>query len=109
MKKIRLFGLVLIMTTMLLGLAAVVSHTWEIRIQQLKFSPPLGAVDGASPAPSQEVKFVRVPVLFPLAAAGFLGLLFWFLPEVLLLQRSHRRTARSKSSRRRRIFFSMRS
>jgi hypothetical protein len=122
MDKIRLFGLVLIITSLILGLAALATQTNQIRIQSFSLWPrhsknpdqaypvqgyPISVnptVDGqpyldghaydwrqqptAWRDPTDQpiiwdhpATFVSIPVIFPLALAGFMGLLFWFTPQ----------------------------
>lgn len=135
MANIRLFGLVLIITTMLLGLAAVTTQTTQIRFrrdllsvanrQDLPQPDPWrssdpngqygygGGQSGANQNPWQDsrpadseaygVEFVSVPVLFPLVAAGLLGLVLWFAPTVVTPKSTARRTS-GRSRRRNRLF-----
>jgi hypothetical protein len=135
MANIRLFGLVLIITAMLLGLAAVTTQTTQIRFRRDLLSAAT-SLDQQEPDPWQSsfpnaqrgygsqqsqgdpnhwlgsaqtnsdangVEFVSVPVLFPLVAAGLLGLVFWFAPTVVAPSSSARRPL-TKKSRRNRFF-----
>ncbi len=84
MANLRLFGLVMIVTTMLLGLAAVATQTTTIRfglpsalagneiVQQFPVD------DGDTP-----IHFIRVPIAYPLIAAIVVGSLMWFLPGAM--------------------------
>lgn len=83
MAKIKLFGLVLIITTLILAMAVMVTETFEIRIHRLDTSKQNSPMNGPSnsQAPSAtESEFVEIPIFVPLTFAGGLGLLFWFVP-----------------------------
>ncbi len=83
MAKIRLFGLVLIITTLILAMAVMVTETFEIRIHRFNTSKQNSQMNGPSnsPAPSAtESEFVEIPIFVPLTFAGGLGMLFWFVP-----------------------------
>lgn len=107
MEKVRLFGLVLIMTTMFLGLAAMASQTMEIRLRRPGYAD-LNPVALDNPAEAVEVEFVKVPIIIPLGVAGLLGLVFWFLPEVALPSKGNRPRTRRRRPRRRRSSFKIR-
>jgi|694.fasta_scaffold00145_82 hypothetical protein len=135
MANIRLFGLVLIITTMMLGLAALTTQTTQIRFRRDLLSAATrqdrpqpdpwrssdntgqygndGQQRGGAPNPWQlsrpsdseayGVEFVSVPVLFPLIAAGLLGMVLWFAPTVVTPKPTARRTS-GKGRRRNRLF-----
>ncbi len=73
MPELRLFGLVLFITTILLALAAVATKTSQIRFQNpLQSSPQSGTEEDADSA-----QFTSIPISWPLIAAAATGLLFW--------------------------------
>lgn len=87
MAKVRLFGLVLIITTLILGMAVIATETFEIRVHRFTGSPnPVASAEFSSSAGTPinavglELEFVTVPIVVPLAFAGGLGLLLWFVP-----------------------------
>lgn len=87
MANIRLFGLVLIITSLILGMAAVATQTTTIRIGDFGILGKMendgsGNYDREVKAVPGEVDFVSVPVAYPLIAACGLGLAMWFLPEL---------------------------
>ena len=112
MAKIRLFGLVLVVTSMMLGMAALATQTTTIRIgdtgifgnmdnpgyAQYDTVDPFETVD---PVSSKEVHFVTVPVAYPLVAACCLGFILWFLPEVMNPKKSAKFTSRRRQRRKR--------
>lgn len=104
MANIRLFGLVLIITSLLLGVAAVTTQTATIRIGDTGAFGNLekfnvgdydrnkvgGSLERVQTESAGEVKFITVPVAYPLLAACCLGLVLWFLPEwIKALKPSH--------------------
>ena len=130
MPQVKLFGLVLIITTLLVGMMVIVTGTFEIRIHRPGYSssglPPVGAnqpgsqptgspVPGGRPqnqgpwqpggvAADQAPQFITVPVAAPLAVAGVLGMLLWFAPGTpdprKAAQRRQRSGQQSRSRRR---------
>lgn len=118
MEKVRLFGLVLIVTTLILAMAVIATETFEIRIHryytsgssevpsQVPSAMPSGA-PGSQPGPndasSNQSEFVEIPILVPLSFAGGLGLLLWFVPGGLSAVASKPQSfGKRKRSRRRR-------
>lgn len=104
MSKVRMFGLVLITTTLIIAMAAMVTETFEIRIHRFYHTgmSSSSSMPESTPQPSQPAEpseFVEIPILVPLAAAGGLGLLFWFVPSGL----SSANNKPTFSSRRKRI------
>lgn len=100
MPHIRLIGLFLFMTAMIIALAAAMTQTSQIR-----FKRPHRQVSGSSfePAPTttpestgKELEFISVPIIYPLGVVGFAGLLLWFVPAI-----GSTSTQRSKRKRRR--------
>ncbi|MBX3423262.1 MAG: hypothetical protein KF752_17020 [Pirellulaceae bacterium] len=109
MNNVRLFGLVLIVTTLLLALAAVATQTAEIRFERhsagalkqiasknsdMQTGRPVGDVEPTAPS-----QFISVPVIVPLGAAGMLGLLFWFTPATATAKSIGGRPRRSRRRR----------
>ncbi len=113
MANVKLFGLVLIITSLLLGMAALGTHTTSIRFGDTGIFGDSGLVHDPGHVgnsansgfedsqEAREVNFVSVPVAYPLLAAGCLGLVLWFLPEVIYSKPSGRATSKRRSRRRR--------
>jgi len=106
MANIRLMGLVLIITSLMLGLAAVATQTTTLRIGDIGVARNLEDRDTASyngeiEASPGEVRFVSVPVAYPLMAACCLGLVLWFLPELVYSKKSVQFTMNRRRQRRR--------
>lgn len=72
--EIRLFGLVLFITAILLALAAVATKTSHIRFQDPFQS---GSSSGTEGPETQDVAFTKLPIIWPLIAIAATGLLFW--------------------------------
>lgn len=129
MPKVKLFGLVLIITTLILGMAVVVTETFEIRFYDPSAQAtgagqsngngvpgqfpnnnfpqtPQGGIDSNAPgAPMHngsapyEPQFTSVPVVIPLGIAGALGSLLWFAPGSASTKKAS--SAKYKRSRKR--------
>lgn len=100
MPKVKLFGLVLIITTLILAMAVVVTETFEIRLHDptaratqsgQDSNDPMGFPnpnfpnngfpnDSFTQSSPGEPQFTSVPVIIPLGIAGALGSLLWFAP-----------------------------
>lgn len=110
MANIRLFGLVLVITSMMLGLVALATQTTTIRIGDTGVfggskDSELGDYDGIVPGESNasgEVQFITVPVAYPLMAACCLGFVFWFLPEMMNPKNSVQLASKRRRKRRKR-------
>ena len=81
MPRVRLTGLFLFITSILLGLAVAATQTSHIRFK--KTDGMLAATDPETGLSIDELQFVSVPVIYPLAAVGAAGLLLWFVPAAL--------------------------
>jgi hypothetical protein len=98
MAKVRLFGLVLIITTFLLTMAAIVTRTSTIRVHSaaplqlqngLPYDPRLpnnqlpnnGLQPPGTNLESTAVQFTAIPVIVPLGFAGLLGIILWLTPH----------------------------
>jgi hypothetical protein len=92
MAKVRLFGLVLIITTFLLTMAAIVTRTSTIRVHsaaplQLQNGLPYDQLPNNGLQPpgtnleSTAVQFTAIPVIVPLGFAGLLGIMLWLTPH----------------------------
>ncbi len=128
MARIKLFGLVLIITTSLLALAAIATQTSQIRIRNFRSNsavpsrnqlggnfqthpnsplpPNVGLqqpVDGPDAFNQQQsgnsVEFVSIPIVLPLSVAGLLGMMLWFTP---IQSKPSKFSGRRSSPRRRR-------
>lgn len=76
--QLRLIGLALIITSIILALAAAATQTTHIRIKQPE-SQTASDTDGQPfVLPPEPVKFTSIPILWPLLLAGGLGTLLWF-------------------------------
>lgn len=93
MQQLRLFGLVLFITTIFLAMAAAATQTTHIRFKQ-----PSRDV---SPVDDKPLQFTAIPVIYPLVIAGSIGLLMWFVPAPLTAHKPARKKRRSSSRRRR--------
>ncbi len=85
MSQIRLFGLVLFVTSVFLAMAAAVTQTTHIRFKKREqvATTPLGNEAAQTVGTTDEasgLQFVAVPVLYPLVIAGGVGMLMWFVP-----------------------------
>lgn len=84
MAKVKLFGLVLIITTSLLALAAISTQTTLIRIRRFTSSVAIqNAADSENTtqvSTGDSVDFVSIPIALPLCFTGLLGMLLWFTP-----------------------------
>ncbi|MEZ6134720.1 MAG: hypothetical protein R3C53_07410 [Pirellulaceae bacterium] len=93
MPQVRLIGLVLFVTAVFLTLVAAMTQTSHIRLKQPgrmqaaeQPAQPHAAANGpldSQPNPPEEnaapkVAFISIPILWPLAIAGCLGLILWF-------------------------------
>jgi len=93
MQQLRLFGLVLFITTIFLAMAAAATQTTHIRFKQPSHD--------AGPADDNSLQFTAIPVVYPLVIAGGIGLLMWFVPAPLTAHKPARKKRRSSSRRRR--------
>lgn len=100
MARVKLFGLVLIITSMLLAMAVIATDTYEIRLfrdsadagglADENSSTLSGAVPGSRPTdfktggptgnPLPGPQFSTIPIVVPLGVSGGLGLLMWVAP-----------------------------
>lgn len=78
MQQTRLLGLILFITTIFLAMAAVATQTQEIRLFDGRNSSQ--PVNEAEQTEEAIPKFVSIPILWPLAIAGGIGLVLWFVP-----------------------------
>ena len=117
MQQLRLFGLVLFITTIFLAMAAAATQTTHIRFKQptrdangninLDWQrddqvPGATTSTGAtSPDSGSLLQFTSIPVIYPLLIAGGIGLLLWFVPAQLTASKPARRKRSSLSRRRR--------
>ncbi|GIW99661.1 MAG: hypothetical protein KatS3mg111_2994 [Pirellulaceae bacterium] len=101
-QRVQLFGLMLIVTTLVLAVTALGTNTRVVRMRSpmdlwgdwhtADVSPP---PEGGSDGLATQVQFVHVHVAVPLVIVGLLGLLLWSAPGLLLgpfqRKRRHRR------------------
>jgi hypothetical protein len=128
MAKVKLFGLVLIITTSILALAAIATQTNQIRIRNFRSNsavqtqdqfgnsfqiqsnsqfPPNAGMHQPFNQPDpfnhqhldNSVEFVSIPIVLPLSVAGLLGMMLWFTP---IQSRPSKISGRRNSPRRRR-------
>jgi hypothetical protein len=91
MQRLRLFGLILFITTIFLSLAAWATQTVEIRLFDMRQSQEVDESNG-----NEQPTFIAVPIVLPLALAGGLGLFLWFgsAPREPVVNRRRRRRKR---------------
>ena len=108
MNRIKLTGLVMMMTTVLLVMAAVITQTSHVSVgnftteswyEHLK-QQPTELPSGVQPAPSAPTSYRTIPVLWPLAFFGILGSLLWFFPGAAAPRSNKATKPRRASSRR---------
>jgi hypothetical protein len=94
MQQLRLLGLILFITTVFLGMAAVATQTREIRLYDARNNNALD--EGGESDEAAAPRFVSMPILWPLVACGGLGLIMWFgtAPRESAIQRRKRRSKR---------------
>ncbi len=118
MPLIRLIGLALLITVILLTLAAAITKTSHIHIQlpisvsgaAQNSGPPTSATDGNGvmppladnnllPSTDAAMQFTSVPIIWPLLIAAGAGLLMWFLhpPEPLRKQSTSIRKSKRRN------------
>lgn len=99
MPRVRLTGLLLFVTAILLGLASAATRTSDIRVKQ----PDRPGADQLSEE-KDELQFAVVPIYYPLAVVAVAGLLLWFLPAAIVPDSQYRyskhRSSRSGKSNR---------
>ncbi len=100
MQQLRLIGLILFITTVFLSLAAFATQTTEIRLFDARQNaqPTEEPIDETQPPPDPSPKFVSIPILWPLALSGGLGLVLWFgtAPRDTDATRNRRRRRRTR-------------
>lgn len=105
MPRLRLIGLILFVTAVLIAFAAAATQTTHIRFGPANrtLDPNASQSDTNIPADSQPplVEFRNVPIVYPLAGVGALGLLLWFAPAAAQPTARPKRRRRSSRSRRR--------
>lgn len=100
MPRVRLTGLLLFITAILLGLASAATRTSHLRVEQpSSVANPVVGPTTELPPESQPLDFVNVPIFYPLAVVAAAGLLMWFVPAAIIPEPSYRRsgTRRRKS------------
>lgn len=103
MPRVRLAGLMLFITAIILGLAAAITQTTH-----LQFNRPDVESANLSEATTEEsevspLQFSSIPIIYPLSAVGLLGLALWFIPggvSTALNSRSKSRSPRKRTRRR---------
>lgn len=98
MPRVRLTGLFLFITVLCLALATAVTQTSHIRFKRSDTVVAAETVDGES---ADRLQFVSVPVVYPLAGLGVLGLLLWFVPAGFASVANNRSTNWRKSRKER--------
>ncbi len=115
---IRLLGLVLIITTCFLAMAAFATQTMSIKLKSPSWmsssekieqvaepgSPvidpthanaPISATStGAVSSVGEQVRFLEIPITWALAASAGLGLLLWFVPAAFADRPTNKRSKR---------------
>lgn len=103
MPRVRLTGLMLFITAIILGLAAAITQTSHLQFKR----PDLASVESNEPPQNEgevfPLQFSSIPIIYPLIGVGLLGLALWFIPggvSSALDRRSKRRRPRKTSRRR---------
>ena len=82
MQQFRLIGLILFITTIFLGMAALATQTAAIRLFDARHAreTPIddGGLDGQEPDGAFQPQFIAIPIVWPLVIAGGAGLVMWF-------------------------------
>ncbi len=127
MPRVRLTGLFLFTTSIILGLASAATRTTHLRFQSPNPRPSMGnaettelpgsARDPGLPqtasqpfadldvAQDETLQFISVPIIYPLAGIALAGLALWFVPAAVFPQpaqsasRSPKRRRKSTSTR----------
>ena len=105
-QQVRLVGLFLFITAILLAMAAAATQTTHIRVSQLDSAPqqvpgdaPIAdPTNGGQTLPTNQ--FRSIPIVYPLTLVGVLGLALWFAPSIVLPDRGKGRKSRRRRRRR---------
>jgi hypothetical protein len=103
MPRVRLTGLMLFITAIVLGLAAAITQTSHLEFKR----PDAASVESENLAIGEgevsPLQFASIPIIYPLVGVGLLGLALWFIPggvSSALSSGSERRGSRRTSRRR---------
>ena len=121
MPRVRLTGLFLFTTSIILGLASAATRTTHLRFQRPDSHPLMGNAE-TTPLPDsrldprlpqsgsqpftdpqatqvETLQFISVPIIYPLSGIALSGLALWFIPAAIFPQ-PNQATSRSRKRRR---------
>jgi len=86
-------------TTIIIALAALMTRTTHMQFRSFGSPSAVISSTGDGNRPAEEMEYISVPILYPLAGVGLLAMLLWFVPAgALPSEKKTRRSQRRKSS-----------
>lgn len=96
---IRLTGLFLMITTIIIALAGLMTRTTHVQFRSFGSPTVVGTNPDDVTTSGGETDYISVPILYPLAGVGLLAMLLWFAPAgALPSEKKTRRSRRRKLS-----------